>query len=278
MANAGSEISHEQFILWWYGQFDKMGIELNVHKQRPPKLMRRFAAVAIDIMFYGLLPDLTSSFILNTWAGDFGSIIVAQTSVHAASVLLFHIRDSITSRSFGKYLMGLEIIQIERCHCPAGGDVFRTTEIPATRAMCLTRGIDAFLTHPFLTGANIALLLFSPARRSLGDHLSGTMVVPEGPHYHQRVDRMRKEFPTFSFRSTLVSRVTDPRLIYGLQAATGSEAQRKAHVVTGYPSLIIMLVGGLLYYFIEDHVDISVEIYGMNDDDDEDDDDGSEEI
>eukprot|EP00466_Bigelowiella_natans_P005215 jgi/Bigna1/71689/fgenesh1_pg.16_\ len=277
LAALSGEVSKEEFVLWWYEQFDKFGVELDVRYQRPPHQLRRLAAVFTDFVVYALLPGVVMEVAQDVSLVDaVFSFEIDQSPIQVYS-LLFHVRDSITSRSFGKYIWvrlrytrlfksylnealcfsvkkGLEIVQVER----------------------FTRSIDNFLTMPFLSGANLALLLFSPTRRSIGDYLSGTMVVPEGPHYKRRVDRMRSEFPSMQFRSSLATHLNMEDSEIGSGESSSSSAssmsKRRGRVqATKYPSLWLVLIGGLLFSLFDDHIDISINIELEDDDDDSDD-------
>mmetsp|Transcript_32042 Transcript_32042/g.44679 ORF Transcript_32042/g.44679 Transcript_32042/m.44679 type:complete len:348 (-) Transcript_32042:215-1258(-) len=272
LAAQSGEVSKEEFVLWWYEQFDKFGVELDVRYQRPPHQLRRLAALFTDFVVYALLPGVVLEAVQDFSLVDAVLSFEIDHSPIQIYSLLFHVRDSITSRSFGKYIWGLEIVQVERCHCPVRGDFYRTTEIPATKTMAFTRCIDNFLTMPFLSGANLALLLFSPTRRSIGDYLSGTMVVPEGPHYKRRVDRMRSEFPSMQFRSSLATHLNMEDSEIGSSesssSSTSSMPMRRRVQATKYPSLWLVLIGGLLFSLFDDHIDISINIELEDDDDD----------
>jgi len=80
---------------------------------------------------------------------------------------------------------------------------------------------------------DFTLLLFSKHRRTIGDHMARTMVVPEGPRLKKRLNEMHGRELYLSLRSNLVSETTSLR----------EQTLRKYPHVS---HLLFAVIGGLL--------------------------------
>jgi len=201
-------IHRDQFILWWFTQKDVFGQAWDPDQQVPPGMLRRFFAGATDALWASYLPLGVAHLVFDDLHPVF-PVGPVGVGIAMATSLLYCSRDLIGSRSPGKKLFGLEIVQIERKGLSYEPAVLRTTSIPATRRTRFIRGCIEF-THndSLLCGVNVSntlpttgmllgvaelaspwgLVLFTPTRQSVPDYICSTMVVPEGPLYDQRVE------------------------------------------------------------------------------------------
>mmetsp|Transcript_27986 Transcript_27986/g.68020 ORF Transcript_27986/g.68020 Transcript_27986/m.68020 type:complete len:252 (-) Transcript_27986:114-869(-) len=243
---------------------------MNPFLQRPPAHLRRLLALSIDIFVYLALP----SAFLDELGENYQTLSFLLD--YDISPISFLLRDVISHRSLGKRILGLEIVQVERRICPENGVTYRTTEIPATRGMAVLRGLDFLPRMDMIIGANIALVLLSPTRRSLGDHLSGSMVVPEGPHYNRRVERMREEFPQWQPRAQLASHVEEGDEDHPLNIEKMRKldtGKRKVAKPTAYPSLLLVCAGATIGFLLDQYVDVTIDVEFVDGDEDDDDND-----
>ena len=183
-------VTEEELLQWWssFKPFDPS-------TQTAPALIHRWAGTVVDSIV--LCGPLWVVHILT------GGVLGPLYSITASLVYTF--RDCLFnngSRSLGKKLLSLEIVQVEK---DADG-LNRPTDRIATLQHCIMRNgymlpffvvgqipldlgvidIAVGVSTAVVTLANVWFVLFVSCRRTVGDRLAGTMVVYEGPNYVQR--------------------------------------------------------------------------------------------
>eukprot|EP00465_Bigelowiella_longifila_P014686 CAMPEP_0185256982 /NCGR_PEP_ID=MMETSP1359-20130426/6046_1 /TAXON_ID=552665 /ORGANISM="Bigelowiella longifila, Strain CCMP242" /LENGTH=330 /DNA_ID=CAMNT_0027841831 /DNA_START=350 /DNA_END=1342 /DNA_ORIENTATION=+ len=213
MVDKTGQISKAKFVIWWLEHVDVFGTPFDPSTQKPPSIFWRATA--------GLL-DLVQSFTPFVALCFMGVPADQMSFLFCGSLVLFFLRDTWTAegRSMGKKICGLEIVQLEKTKVKdengKSEEAYRATSIPATRTLGMWRNIYGLIGFaPWIGGMvstmDCTLLLFSKHRRSIGDHMARTMVVPEGPRLKKRLKEMHGRELYLSLRSNLVSETKSER-------------------------------------------------------------------
>jgi len=272
-----THVSRAHFALWWFDHLDVHQKFYDPHLQRAASPMRRLGAVCIDMMLYGAIPLFFLNLeIMNLFVKDLaesqsflGYYGISEDWSNFFCWIPYSLKDVFTSRSYGKKVMGLEIVQIERVEHPNGGEEFRTTDIPATKSINMFRALLSFAVacEPndvnFVEGFDSVFFFFTPTRRCLESYISGTMIVPEGPMYDARVEKMQNDAKLSNSPMANIASVAHPAVDSEEEKATRRLRPRK------WPSLLTILAGFIVYLSL-DGMEIDVEVLlGLDDDDDD---------
>ncbi|GAB5357119.1 hypothetical protein AAMO2058_000347100 [Amorphochlora amoebiformis] len=206
----GGELERDIFVAWWLDKVDVFGMPYDPANQRPPSIIRRTIAGMYDMGYCYIPPVILATFGLPPE-------YVAFALVGASFMFIF--RDTLTTegRSPGKKFLGLEIVQCER-GLIEGTEIegFCPTCIPASRGMALWRNLYGLLrwlplVGPWISFGDLSLIIFSKHRRTIGDHLAHTMVVPEGPKIHSRLEKSASKRLVRDLTSKLIAKRFIPK-------------------------------------------------------------------